>query len=368
MKFTIAKSLILDALGKLQSVTESRSTLPILGNVHIAAKKDGTEGSLVLTVTNLDIYTRVKIACSVEESGATTLPVRRVFACLKAAVGTEVNVMVTDKNVASIACGNSLFKLSGLPGDEFPNWPGTTYSQTVTLPQATLGDLLKRTVFAVSNDETRYILNGVMLSFKGDEILAVGTDGRRLAMLPAAGITLTGKEVALIVPTKVVVELSRLLGRTGDVTLSISENWLHAAVGEAEITGKLIEGEYPNYKQVIPTESKERIAIGREVFIGGLRRASLLSSDKSESVKLQFTKDLLTITASTPDVGEARESLPIQFKGKEITIAFNPGYLLDALQAQATDDVFLELTDELSPGMIKTADQFVCVIMPVRLR
>jgi DNA polymerase-3 subunit beta len=255
----------------------------------------------------------------------------------------------------------------GLPEEEFPQFPKTDGGKTLKLEQATLRDLLKKTTYAVSTDETRYVLNGVLMSFKADKLTVVATDGRRLALVERDLEVPKGAECELIIPTKAVGELQRLLGDSGDVSLSVSENQIICSLGDAVLASKLIEGTYPNFRQVIPTEVKERVPLEREMLLAALHRASILASEKSQSVKLNFAKNTLTITATTPEVGEAKETLSINYKGKELTIAFNPQYLMDPLRNLDADEVFLELTDELSPGVIKVNEPFLYVLMPMRL-
>jgi len=363
MKFTIEKSAILEALGQVQGVIASRTSLPVLGNVHIAAGKD----SLTLTCTDLDIFCRTVVKADVKEEGTSTLPVRRLFAVLKNATAPEVNFSITAKHVASITCGSSSVKMYGLPGEEFPSMLKTDKLASVTITQNALADLLKKTKYAISHDETRYVLNGVLLELDGDEITAVATDGRRLALFPHTVPAAKWAKQEVIIPSKAVDQLSKLVGSDGYATIIFHKDAVTFEAGGVEFKTKIIEGTFPNYKQVMPAECKERVALNRDAFIGGLRRASLLASDKSMSVRLHFGKDLLAITSTTPEVGEAREELPIKFKGKEVSIAFNPHYMLEPLNALTDDEVFFELVDEMSPGVIKTAGRFVYVIMPMRL-
>jgi DNA polymerase-3 subunit beta len=235
------------------------------------------------------------------------------------------------------------------------------------IEQAAFRDMLRKTAYAISNDETRYVLNGVYMSFKGDKLTVVATDGRRLALVERDVEVPKGTETDFIIPTKAVTELQRLLTDKGEASLAIGENQAVFELGATTLATKLIEGTYPNFRQVIPTEAKERVQLEREQMLGALHRASILASEKSQSVKLNFGKNSLTITATTPEVGEAKETLSINYKGKEITIAFNPQYMMDPLRNLDADEVFLELTDELSPGVLKLNEPFLYVLMPMRL-
>jgi DNA polymerase-3 subunit beta len=303
----------------------------------------------------------------VTKAGSTTLPARKLFSILKEVPAAEIEIEVDDRNAASIRCGSSFYKIMGLPEEEFPRFPESGAGKALKIEQLVLRDMLKKTAYAVSNDETRYVLNGVFMGLKGDKITVVATDGRRLALMEHDIEIPKGAEAELILPTKAVNELERLLADKGDVKLSIGENQIVFELDGTTLASKLIEGTYPNFRQVIPTETKERITLERELLLAALHRASILASEKSQSVKLNFAKNTLTITATTPEVGEAKETLSINYKGKEITIAFNPQYMMDPLRNLDADEVFVELTDELSPGVIKVNAPFLYVLMPMRL-
>jgi DNA polymerase-3 subunit beta len=226
--------------------------------------------------------------------------------------------------------------------------------------------MLKRTAYAISTDESRYVLNGVLLSFKDNKLSLVATDGRRLALVEQELEFPKGSEVEAILPTKAVQELSRILRDEEPLTISFGENQVSFDLGTTFLYSKLIEGNYPNYKQVVPAEAKDRIILERELFLNAVRRVALLSSEKSNSVKLIFSKNNLDITANTPEVGEAKESLAITHKGKDFSIAFNPEFLMDPLKNIDADEIFFDFIDELSPGVIKYNRPFLYVIMPMR--
>jgi len=363
IKFKVTKEAILDGLQRVQNVVSTRTTLPILSNVLVQA----STGSLSLTTTDLDVGVRCKVEAEVSKAGSTTLPARKLFSILKEVPAAEIEVEVDDRNAASIRCGSSFYKIMGLPEEEFPQFPESGAGKALKIEQAVLRDMLKKTAYAVSNDETRYVLNGVFMGFKGDKLTIVATDGRRLALIEHDIEVPKGSEAELILPTKAVSELERLLADKGDVKLSIGENQIIFELDGTTLVSKLIEGTYPNFRQVIPTETKERVPMERELLLSALRRASILASEKSQSVKLNFAKNTLTITATTPEVGEAKETLSINYKGKEVTIAFNPQYMMDPLRNLDADEVFIELTDELSPGVIKVNAPFLYVLMPMRL-
>ena len=362
IKFRVTKEKILDGLQRVQNVVSTRTTLPILSNTLVQA---GTNG-LSLTTTDLDVAVRCVVEAEVAKAGGTTLPARKLFAILRELAAADIEVEVDDKHAASIRCGTSFYKIMGLPEEEFPRFPQTE-GKSLKIEQQALRDMLRKTAYAASTDETRYVLNGVYMSFKGDKLTVVATDGRRLALVERDVEVPKGAEAELILPTKAVNELLRLLGDKGDVLMSVGENQIIISFDGITLCSKLIEGTYPNFRQVIPTETKERISLEREALLAALHRASILTSEKQQSVKLNFAKNTLTITAVSPDVGEAKETITINYKGKEINIAFNPQYVMDPLRNLDADEVFIELTDELSPGVLKVNEPFLYVIMPMRL-
>jgi DNA polymerase-3 subunit beta len=363
MKFSVSKEKLLEGLQTVQNVVSTRTTLPILSNVLIQADASG----LRLTTTDLDVGISGTVAAQIEKEGATTLPVRRLFGIVRELPASEVAIEVDSKNIASIRCGQSFFKIMGLPEEEFPPLPRFEGAREFTLKQKELKDGLRKTAYAISTDETRYVLNGILFSFKDNKLTMVATDGRRLALVDIEVEFPRSQEVEIIVPAKCVAELQRIVAEDGELKLSVGENQIAFEVNGTLLISKLIEGNYPNYRQVIPSEAKERIALEREQFFNAVHRVSLLASEKSNSVKLVFSKNNIEIAANTPDVGEAREELPVSYKGREFSIAFNPEFLLAPLRALPEDEVFLDLIDEMSPGVIKIQAPFLYVLMPMRI-
>lgn len=368
MKLTIAKEELIAGLQAVQNVVGSRTTLPILSNVLLQAQ----EGRLAFTATDLDVTVACTVEAKVARSGSTTLPARRLFSIVRELGTQEIEIEVDEKNSCSLVSGSSYFKINGLAAEEFPPLPTFADNRHVTLPQDKVKGMLRRTAFAVSNDEARYVLNGLYFSFREHKVTMVATDGRRLALTDEELDIPAESQAEFIVPTKAINELTRLLQDKGEVRITLGENqaaFKMQAEGAFDILviSKLVDGTYPNYQQVIPRESKERIALVREELVQALRRAELMTSDKSNSVKLSFGRNTLAITANSPEVGEARETLAMNYKGAELAIAFNPSFLLDALKALDDDEVYFELSDELSPGVIKTNGPFLYVIMPMRM-
>lgn len=368
MKLTIAKEQLINGLQAVQNVVSTRSTLPVLSNVLIRAEGN----QLALTATDLDVSISASVEAKIEKPGAFTLPAKRFFGITRELTHPEIDLEVDEKNACSLRSGASFFKIHGLPADDFPPQPDFADKPSLILPQEKIRTMLKRTAFAVSTDETRYVLNGIYFNLRDHQIKMVATDGRRLALTDEE-VEVPGEvQVEFIVPTKAINELNRLILTQGDLEIRYSDNQVSFNLKDDRgysvvIMSKLVEGNYPNYKQVIPSETSERIALAREELLHALRRAEIMTSDKSNSVKLAFTRNNLAITANTPEVGEARESMAINYKGEDIAIAFNPAYLMDPLKALDDDEVFLELSDELSPGVVKINGPFLYVIMPMRM-
>ncbi|MEO8439491.1 MAG: DNA polymerase III subunit beta [Spartobacteria bacterium] len=363
MKFSVSKEKLLECLQQVQNVVSTRTTLPILSNVLLQTNG----GEVRLTTTDLDVGVRGSFEAQIDKEGATTLPARRLFTIIRELPSSEIQFDVDGKNAASIRSGQSFFKILGLPEEEFPPLPKFDDSKVVTIRQKDLRDGLRKTSYAISTDETRYVLNGVLFSFKDNKLTLVATDGRRLAMLDIDLEFPRSHEADIIVPTKAVTELQRLLSDDGDVRVSLTTGQIAFDLNNTLLVSKLIEGNYPNYRQVIPGEMKERVTLERETFLNSLRRVSLLASDKSNSIKLNFSKNNIDITANTPEVGEAKESLPVAYKGREFSIAFNPEFLMAPLRNLIEDEIFLDLIDEMSPGVIKIQSPFLYVLMPMRI-
>jgi len=299
------------------------------------------------------------------------LPVKKLFGIVRELAGLDLEMEVDEKNACSMRAGPSFYKIHGLAAEEFPPLPHFEEKKRINLPQEKLKSMLRKTSFAISVDETRFVLNGIFMSLKEQKITMVATDGRRLALVDEEVDVPAESQGEFIVPTKAINELNRLLQNKGDVEVKFTENQAAFTLKEEGSLGvliisKLVEGNYPNYRQVIPGEARERVTLVREELLHALRRAEIMTSEKSNSVKLTFGKNNLAITANTPDVGEARESIAINYKGREMVIAFNPGFLMDPLKALDNDEVYMELIDELSPGVVKINGPFLYVLMPMR--
>lgn len=363
MKVLISKAMLQDGLQKVQNVVSQRSTLPILSNVLLTADKNG----LWLTTTDLEVTVRCRVEADVQKTGAGTVPARRLASIVRELPDSVIEIQIDDKNQASVTCGSSFFKIIGLSEDEFPPLPKAEGKHSYTLDQGIFREMLRKCAYAASTDETRFVLNGVYLSFKGGKLTTVATDGRRLALVEQEVEYPAEAEADMILPSKAVAELMHVLKDKGDLKIHAGDNQIVFEFDAVMVASKLIEGQYPNYRQVIPTQCEERVVLERESLLAALRRVSLVTTDKSNATKLTFTKNLLAVSLSTPDVGEARETIPIKYTGKDIEVAFNPEYMMDPLKNLSKDEIAIEMTDELSPGVIKADITFLYVLMPMRV-
>jgi DNA polymerase III subunit beta len=368
MNLTISKEQIINGLQAVQNVVSTRTTLPILSNVLLRAEGDRLE----FTATDLDVTIACGVEAKVKRPGASTVPVKKLFGIVRELTNLDIDLEVDDKNMCIVRSGASFYKINGLSADEFPPLPSFKDDKKVVLPQETLKAMMRKTSFAISTDESRYVLNGIYLSLKDHKMTMVATDGRRLALVDEEMDVSDNSQGEFIVPAKAVNELNRLLQDKGEAEVRYAENQASFTLKDEKgssilIVTKLIEGNYPNYRQVIPSETKERVQLMREEFLHALRRAEIMTSEKSNSVKLSFAKNKLEITANSPEVGEAKETLAINYKGPDMAIAFNPKYVIDPLTALPNEEVFLELIDELSPGVLKINGPFLYVVMPMRL-
>ncbi len=368
MNLTISKEQIINGLQAVQNVVSSRTTLPILSNVLLRAEGERLE----LTATDLDVTISCGVDAKIKKTGASTVPVKKLFGIVRELTNADIDLEVDEKNVCSIRSGSSFYKINGLSADEFPPLTKFKEDKKVVLPQETVKAMMRKTSFAISTDEARYVLNGIFISLKDHKMTMVATDGRRLALVDEEVDVSEKSHGEFIVPAKTVAELNRLLQDRGELEVRYAENQASFTLKDEKgsailIITKLIEGNYPNYRQVIPAQTKERVPLLREEFLHALRRAEIMTSEKSNSVKLSFGKNKLEITANSPEVGEAKETMAVNYKGPDLAIAFNPKYMIDPLNALTNDEVFVELIDELSPGVLKINGPFLYVVMPMRL-
>lgn len=373
MKFKINRDHFANGLAQVLNVVGSKATMPILSNVLIEAEKD----HISLTTTNLDLGIRCRIKAEIKDPGSVTLPVKRLAGIVRELPNLDVTFDGSPNHQVKLTSGGSTFRIMGIGKEEFPPLPEFGEEKAHSLAQTELATMLRSVAYAQSNDESRYILNGVYFNFRDGRLFLVATDGRRLALVSKEMEIPADTAGAIILPAKTVGELTRLLDKGEKVQISFNDRRAafqiatdkdaSGLVDNIYLYSKVVEGNYPNYQQVIPKETHQRIKLERELLLQCVHRAALVCSEKANSVKIRLSSNLLEITAQSPDFGEAHESMAISYSGPDLQVAFNPAFVMDPLKALTKDEVFFEVKDEVSPGVFKTLDNFVCVIMPVRL-
>ena len=376
MKFQINKDHFSNGLQQVLNVVSGRrEKMPILNNVLIEAFSDK---SISLTTTNLDLGIRCKINAEVSEPGSITLPVRKLSTIVRELPTQEVFIERDKNDQIKITSGGSMFKIMGMPSDEFPSLSSFENRHKLELNQQDLSQMLKSVSYAQSHDENRYVLNGVYFNFADDKLTLVATDGRRLALSGLETQISDNNSGGIVLPAKTVTELERLLVKGEKIRVDFSDRQVafeididdEADTGLADclyLVSKVVEKDYPDYRQVIPKETEHRIKIERELMLECVNRAALVTSDKNSLIKLRISKNLLEIFGSSSEYGNSHESIGIAYDGPEVQIGFNPQFVMEPLKSLSKDEVFFEFKDEFSPGLFKTLDNFMCVIMPLRL-
>ena len=362
MKIKIEKESFVNAIQIVQNIVSTKSALPILANMLLEAQQN----SLRLITTDLDIGISCVIPVDIQEPGIITIPAKRFGDIIKELPAEFVSINTKKNNLVIIETELCQFKIMGLSNEEFPKLPELKDREVIKLEQLSLKQMLTLTSFAVSFDETRYILNGILFKINKNTLSLVATDGKRLAIIEKKLKQDTNKDICIIVPIKTIHELGRNLKDDGELSLVLADNQVLFDMGSVTIISRLIEGEFPDYQQVIPSTPENKIRIQREQFLLAIRRAALLSTPDYQAVKLEAFKNRLVVSKSTPDIGESLEELSVEYGCKEMMIGFNPNYLIDVLKNLQDDMVEFELTDSEKPGVIRT-DGYVYIVLPMRL-
>ena len=374
MKIKIARDELLTGLQRVQGIVEKRNTMPVLSNILLETKQDGIE----LVATDLEIGVRGHYKADVQQAGSVSLSARKLYELLKEVAAGEITITTQENNWVQIQAGRSQFKIVGIAASEFPALPTIEREGRVAIPGSGLSSLIRKTLFAVGDNDARYILNGLLITLHSSDkkvtMKLVGTDGHRLAVAESdvtqsAGTDLP-KEIKAIIPRKAAQEIRRLLEEEeGEPLLGFTKNLVTFQKSGLFLTSRVMEGTYPNYQQVIPKESAKKAAIERTALESALRRVAVLSKDKTNAVKVILQNGSITLHTSSPDVGEATEDLPAQYRGESLTTGFNARYLLDALAVMDGETVNLEISSPLSPCVLKSDGDpgFLCVVMPMKI-
>ncbi len=366
MEFKIEKAVLLQGLYLAQGISDRKSTMPILANVLL--RTDGKDKILV-AATDLNVTVSAELPCKVDVEGGITVGAKHLHEIVKGLPGESLSFKRADNNYAEIRAGKVNYKVVGMNDREFPKLPNHREVKFNKVDAATLRDLVAKTFFSISTDETRYHLNGVMFECDGKIGRMVSTDGHRLSKVerPMDGPKLTQ---GIIIPRKGLMELRRALETAdGQVEFGIHQGHAFVRVRNVALSVKLIEAQFPPYDQVIPKENDKTVILSRNLFLESLKRISIMSSDKTWGIKLSLSKNVLKVASDNPDLGEAQEELDVKYAGEGITIGFNAKYFIELLTEMDGDEVALELNGELDPGLVRPADNrnYVGVVMPMRI-
>jgi DNA polymerase-3 subunit beta len=340
--------------------------MPVLSHFLLDAGKNGS----FITATDLDTALKEPLQIKVEKEGKICIPARKMFEIVREIEGDLVCESL-DEQWLKLKAGASSFRLACLPSKEFPAWPGMEDMEELQVTGKVLAEVIEKTVYAAGESDTRYTLNGLLFHFSpGVKATVVGTDGHRLALVKRDIDGTIKEERKLIVPRKAAAELRKLLEKSGEtVKMTLGKNHVLFGLGDIQFLTRLIEGTYPNYEQVIPPSNEKKATVGREPFTKTLRRVAIMSRERSNAVKVDFSEGLVSITSSNPDLGEASDELAVDYSGEALSLGFNAKYLIDILDAMAADKVVMELQAPLSPVLIReeTDVDYRCVIMPMRI-
>lgn len=372
MKFSVARQDLMALLTKLQTVIGQKSASPILSNVLIEAK--GNE----ITLTGSDLTVGLKGVCSakVTEPGATTLPARR-FTQLVRELGTpQIDIETNESHVTEVIAGRSRFRLHGMPADEFTPLPSLGQALRCTIDQTELKKCLQKTVFAVSREDMRYVLTGVLMQISRDVASFVGTDGKRLSKAHTSVASTDPIEGSYIIPIKAVEELIKVLDEPGNATLYLLPDRIGIDTTALLFVTKLLDGEFPDYQRVIPKSQATTLPLHRDELISLLKQVSLFTAEASQSVRFTFEDNELNLSANAMDIGEGRVNMPVNYRGDKLEVAFHPGYFLDILRHCEEETISLDITDPFNPGIVADRDEAggtisreddLFVLMPMRL-
>jgi len=378
MELIIGRSVLLGGLNLAQGIVERRNTVPILGNVLIDAKP----GAVTIAATDLEVGMRTELACECGQPGTVTLNAHKLFEIVRETEAGEVSVRTLENDWVEIKCGRARFKMMSLDPRSFPAMPssvdrpepaaGAAPRAELSIGAKVLTTMIDKTIFAVSPDETRYNLSGVYIeSPQPDTVRMAATDGHRLSMIdrPAPGFLMQG---GAILPRKGLAELRRLLDNDGEsaVVLAVEAQLAWLLQGRTEISMRRVEGEFPDYRGVIPKDSKYQIAVARDALLAAIKRAAIFSSERYHGIRLALASGSMTVSSTSPELGEASETIDVDFTGDEFSVGFNAAYLLQAVTViPAQTEISLGLSDEVSPGVLTTpADSaYLYVVMPMRL-
>lgn len=379
MKFSVSKEEMQEKLSNIQNIVEKKNTMPILSHFLLSAGKT----SSYIIATDIETALKEPININVEKEGKICVPARKLFEIVKE-LEDDLFFETIDEQWLKVKAGSSEFRLATLPHIDFPAWPAIFEGEdieNITIAPDILLEMIEKTLYAAGENDTRYALNGLLFHIKPDDsnLIIVGTDGHRLALIQLqanGGLNIKVKEEKkIIIPRKALSELRRFLTLPEDgkesekVKILLGEKHILFNITNIEFLTRLVDGTYPNYDNVIPKDNEQKLIIKRENFIKVLRRVSIMSRERASAVKFDLDSDKMFFSSSSPDIGEAREDMEVEYKGEKITLGFNARYLLDVAGAMKGEKMLFELKDPLSPVLLKELgnENYECVVMPMRI-
>jgi DNA polymerase-3 subunit beta len=375
MELTVGKADLQKELQLCQGVVEKRSTIPILSNVLLRA----SDGRLQIAATDLDVTILSSCAARITTSGGVTIEAKRLFDIVRSLPDDDVHFTLQDNNSVLVESGTAKFRLLGLPAEDYPTLPTVNVTDAFTVPLDELKTMVGKVKFAITHEETRFQLNGALLKVQPNKMEMVATDGHRMALINfPSGITGKGKKSAdltILVPRKALGEIERLEGgEEGNVRFGVSENQLFFEAGDRRLMARMIDVNFPNYMEVISRDNDRRVMVDRERLLSTIKRISIVANERTRAVRFDFAPGKLTVSSTNPELGDARETVPIDYAGQPFFVGLNAAYVMDFLSATDTPSVSLDLKDENSQciGRPATASEdlpydYLYVVMPMRL-
>jgi DNA polymerase III subunit beta len=368
MRFTISREKLQEGLAAVTASIPAKTTLPVLANIMVEA----TEKGIRLSGTDLDIAVTTEVAADVETTGAITIPAKKLSEIARELPPAPVRIATAGEQRVTLDCGRSHFKILGLPRDEFPAFPNVRFNESWRIRSGDLQKLIAHTSFAVSTEESRPILNGVLWELKPESMRMVATNGHRLAKMEMPIKSSGAPATDLIVPPKALAQIQRLFPEDEELEIAKGENHLGFRSPFTAVFTRLIEGPYPNYDQVIPKDNNRVAIADRQALTSALRRMSIIASDQTHRIRLSFNSGMLKFSVQTPDLGEATDELAVRYTGDALDIGFNANYLLEILRYIPTEEVRLtfkapERAATLEPEGWTDPASYLCLVMPLRL-
>ncbi len=363
MRFVISRNELSGLIRKIQNVVPQNAPIPILSNFLIEAEED----ELIFTATDLTVGSRCRAKAKILEKGSLAIPSKRFFSLVKELTEANVEVTAADSEMAEIKSGSSVFRLHGMDKQVYPALPDLKEATQFQMESENLKEMLYRTAFAVSKEDTRYALTGVLMRIQNGRVIFVGTDGKRLAKTQSAIPLDPAFSGEYILPLKAVDEIIKMLGEEKMATIYLTEDKVAVESGSSMMVTKLLAGDYPDFEQIIVTNNEKKLTLHREEMITLLRQIALFTNDAVNSVRFTFAPGELFLISNCAEVGEGKVSMPVNYADETIDIAFNPFFFLDILRHSKDETVTLEISDSYNPGIITDSSESLFVIMPMRL-